>query len=294
MKNIGLIVLTLLLSFSCQTETKKTNKPSKNKVKPVIPTIAADSNEVSKANLINFEKGKVIQLKKLPSGINLKWFAKASIKKACLQKGEMVLLDYRLGTPDGKIIDGNNRLGVPFIPFMVGYNMQTIGWDLALLNLRVGDFCKVEVPASLAYGSKGLKGAIEANTPIWLYIKVISKLKPSSNSDGVKIWDLRGGIDGPYDKSQQKEVEYNAIVSSESSSNVMNTYMNKFSLKYSPGQTNVVPGIRGVLNNAKKDQRFLVLVSAEQAYGQRGYADLVKPNEALFYNIHIENVRSLK
>ena len=55
----------------------------------------------------------------------------------------MVLLEYRLALPDGKFIDGNNKLNLPFIPFVLGYNMQTPGWDSAIRELSVGDLAKI-------------------------------------------------------------------------------------------------------------------------------------------------------
>jgi FKBP-type peptidyl-prolyl cis-trans isomerase len=55
----------------------------------------------------------------------------------------------------------------------------------------------------------------------------------------------------------------------------------------------VVPGLRKVLKNAKKGQKIFVLLKPEQAYGSKGFGNLVAPNESIFYNITIEDVRGI-
>jgi FKBP-type peptidyl-prolyl cis-trans isomerase len=53
----------------------------------------------------------------------------------------------------------------------------------------------------------------------------------------------------------------------------------------------VVPGLRKVLKNAKKGQKVFVLLDATQAYGARGYGKLVGPNESLFYNLNVTDIK---
>jgi FKBP-type peptidyl-prolyl cis-trans isomerase len=177
MKNFFLFSL-IFIFFACN-DNVQTKKDIKKITKANTQDLTAldTSATGSKKNLINFEKGKVEYRKKLSSGIVLKWIERGA--GPGFKSGEMALIDYRLGTPDGRIIDGNNRIDLPFIPFVVGYSMQTQGWDLAFAHLRVGDFVKIEIPAALAYGSKGIKDVLEPNTPNWLYVKVLSKIKPT-------------------------------------------------------------------------------------------------------------------
>jgi FKBP-type peptidyl-prolyl cis-trans isomerase len=54
-----------------------------------------------------------------------------------------------------------------------------------------------------------------------------------------------------------------------------------------------VPGLRKIMKNAKKGERYFIILDAPQAYGTRGYADLVKPNEQVFYNIEIMDIRAM-
>ena len=142
-----LFISVFITLCSCKNEVKK--KPPKKE--PVVKTYSLDSiNNTPEATLINFEINKIKNEVKYDNGMIIKWLENG--KGAKLKSGEVVLIEYRLALPDGKIIDGNQRVDLPFIPFMIGFNMQTLGWDLALTELKVGDFVKVEIPAYLARG----------------------------------------------------------------------------------------------------------------------------------------------
>ena len=52
----------------------------------------------------------------------------------------------------------------------------------------------------------------------------------------------------------------------------------------------VVPGLKKALINAKKGDRMFVLIPSEQAYAAKGYLDIVKPNEDLFFNVLVMDV----
>jgi FKBP-type peptidyl-prolyl cis-trans isomerase len=292
MKNIYIIYVLALFVFSCGgNETKPlTQGPRTQRIK-------SNSNKKSETTTNNelksFDKKNVVNVKQYDNGVRIKWFQSLFKKNPTLKDDEVVLINYRLSLPDGKIFDGNNRIEMPFIPFIVGYNMKTEGWDFALKNLKVGDFAKVEIPASLAYGTKGLGSIVPPNSDVWLYVKVIAKVSPDKNDIGVKTWTFEKGISSKYDESDEKEITYHAIASAKSNPVVLNTHIKHFPLTYIPGQKNVVPGLRKVLKNAKKGQKIFVLLKPEQAYGSKGFGNLVAPNESIFYNITIEDVRGI-
>lgn len=286
---ISLSALCLLL-WSCN-DTPQSAGQSKNIVKAnsAKNTDFDTSAGVAKQNLINFEKGKVSSTKKLANGIVIKWINRG--KGPRLQAGEMALIDYRLALPDGKIVDGNNRIKLPFIPFVIGYSMQTAGWDLAFTELKVGDFVKVEIPAVLAYGSKGIKNVIEPNTDNWLFVKVISKVQPSIDADGVRSWRLAQGEPFELAADAEKEIAYEFIASTPNRPNAINA--RKFPLRYVPGQRTVVPGLRKILKNALKGERYYVILSPQQAYGKKGYNNVIGPDESVFFLVDILGVRSI-
>ena len=289
--------LSLLVIFitSCSNDKKPKATLKKQKVETRnLKSIKNDSIsdfDQAKTNLKTFEKGKIEHTKVLENGIFIKWFNKANGEK--IKKGEMVLIEYRLALPDGKIVDGNNRLKYPFIPFVVGYNMQTPGWDIGLQQLAVGDFAKIEIPASLALGQKGIKGIVPPNSVNWLFVKVLARVSPGINENGIVSWKWKDGVTQKNINNSDKEISFHAIVSTESRSSVMNSYNSNFPLRYIPGQNTIVPGLRKLLKNAKKGERYIVVLDSEKAYGKRGYSDLIKPNEKVLYNIEITEVRAI-
>ncbi len=289
MKNFFLFSL-IFIFFACN-DTVQTKKDTKKITKANTQDLTAldTSAAGSKKNLINFENGKVESLKKLSSGIVLKWIERGT--GPGFKSGEMALIDYRLGTPDGRIIDGNNRIDLPFIPFVVGYSMQTQGWDLAFAHLRVGDFVKIEIPAALAYGSKGIKDVLAPNTPNWLYVKVLSKIKPSIDSNGIRAWKLADGQPFEQEAGGVKEIAYEFVASTPNKPNAI--VARKFPQRFVVGQKTTVPGLRKILKNALQGERYYLVLAPEQAYGSKGYGQVIAPNEPVFFLLDIVGVRSI-
>jgi len=195
--------------------------------------------------------------------------------------------------PDGKIIDGNSRLKLPFVPFIVGYNMQTPGWDIGFKELRVGDFAKIVIPAQKAYGKQGLSKVVPPDSPVWLYVRVISRVIPDYEGDGMKTWIFDKGEPNALDDDPDKEILYHCLASSKSNPHVQNSLIKNHPLTYMPGQLNVVPGLRNLLSKARKNQKIFALLSPKQAYGESGLGNIVQPNETVFFNITIASVRKL-
>ena len=221
----------------------------------------------------------------LGSGVRINWLERHQGQK--LRDGELVLIEYRLGLPDGKIIDGNNKMKMPNLPFVVGYNMQNKGWDLALSELCVGDMAKIEIPSRLAYGKKGLGTVIPPNTDNWLFIKIHGLVSADFEERGIKYWELRSGENK---ETSKRKIKFHMIASTKNKANIFNTYASNFPLTYTPGQKNYPKGLQQVLKKAKKGQQLFLILEPNMAYGENGYLDLVGPNEEVFYNLKIIDV----
>ncbi len=293
-KSISLFTIFLIVLASCVQKEDKTEEiiraANNNKEIKKVSTDTSSFGD-SKENLKSFEKGKVVSSKSLANGIQIKWIHNADGR--AIQDGEMVLIEYRLALPDGKIVDGNHRANLPFFPFVVGYNLQTLGWDIAFKELSIGDFAKIELPAAFAYGNKGLGNVIAANSSVWLFVKVYSFVEPGLNENGIKSWLIKDGKTSDLDKTEDKQFFLQMTASTKSTPNVINTYFNNTPIRYIPGQNALVPGLRKVLKNAKVGERYLVLLDALQAYGKYGFANKVKPNESVLFNVEIDDVRAI-
>ena len=221
---------------------------------------------------------------KLISGVKIKWIKRNTGKK--IKSDEMLMLEYRLSLPDGRIVDGNNKMKMPYLPFVVGYNMQQKGWDLALREMCVGDVAKIEIPSQLAYGSKGLGSVIPPNTDNWLFVKIHGMVKPDYDQDGVRYWELQSG---EKSKSRNK-VKFHMIASTKNKANIFNTYASNFPLTYTSGQKNYPRGLEQVLKKANKGQYLFLILDSDMAYGTEGYTDLIQADESVFYNLKIIDV----
>jgi FKBP-type peptidyl-prolyl cis-trans isomerase len=291
----ALILIFSVALFSCNDPKKsklKSSKNPKNTAKTEAKNQKVDTSfTAAKSNLKNFEKGKIERTKTLDNGIVIKWMVKGKGQK--IKKGDMVLIEYRLALPDGKIVDGNNKLNLPAIPFIVGFNMQTPGWDYAFEELNIGDFAKIEIPAELALGKKSIKGVIPPDSPNWLFAKLYAIVTPGFKEEGISSWKLKDADKTNQKIPEDREISFHTIVSTESKAAVMNTYLSNFPIKYIPGQKSIVPGLRKILKNAQKGERYLILLGSPQAYGSRGYANLIQPNESVLFNIEIVDVKPI-
>lgn len=225
---------------------------------------------------------------KLDNGIIITYFKHG--KGALLKKGDMIKIDYRAKLEDGKVFDGNHVVKKPWIPFLVGWNQQTTGWDLAMEHLKPGDDVDIFIPAKYARGEKGIKGLVPPNANNIISLRVLEKFKPTEEGDGIQIWKY-DEIKEPGDSiGFGDEVYINFWVSSESSPRYDNSYQKGEPLKLIMGDGNIVPGLYKALYFGREGDRLMIKIPPEEAYGTKGFVNLVKPNESLFYDIQIAEV----
>ncbi len=273
-----IILVTLRILFSCDTEVVNKTKPQTESKKIVNDSI----NILDKSHV-------AIEKKKFDNGIVIEWFKKGDGE--ALGKGDVVAIDYKVKLVNGEEVDGNHLRRMTSLPFLIGFGMQTPGWDYALSQMKVGDFAKILIPSKLARGEVGIKGLIPPNSDNYLIIRVLEKIKPTRIVEGCKVWLL---LENPNNKvlfDEKKSITIHAMVSSETNPFYINTYReNKpFSFKYS--DYGIVPGLKKALLKSKKADRMYIVVPPEQAYGKQGYLDIVKPNESIFYNVFVTDVK---
>ena len=226
--------------------------------------------------------------KKFDSGLIIKWFKHGSGEP--VQAGDCIEIDYKVQLKNGEVVDGNHLLQMESMPFIVGFEMQTKGWDIALQEMKVGDFAEIFIPSELARGEKGIKGLIPPNSDNVLRIRIISKRKPTRVIDGNKVWVLEDNPNNRLKFDEKTRIEFHCWVSTPTNPRYVNTFQSNtpFSLKLE--DSGLVPGIKKALINAKKSDRMFVLIPSEEAYGATGLTDLVKPNENLLFNILVMDV----
>jgi FKBP-type peptidyl-prolyl cis-trans isomerase len=272
MRIISLGVLTLLL-FSCKTEgVEKEN--------------AEGFTQNVNANPLDAPQ-KVIDTKKLENGIVVSWIQHGKGEK--LMPGDVVMIDYKVRLKDSTVIDGNHLLNMESFPFIVGFGRQP-GWDIALKELRVGDFAYIKLPGAMARGSNGIDGLIPDNADNFLAIRILSKKKPTRMRDGNKVWIIEENKSNKLKFNETNSIVFHAIASSPSSPMYYNSFRTNIPFTLKLEDNGLVPGLKKALINAKKGDKLFITVPSSEAYGAKGYVDIVKPNEDLFFDVLVLDV----
>ena len=279
------IIVVLIAACEISGVEEKSIEPPRDEATSNSP----DTRDSLKASEIEIDT--LIDRKVLSNGIEIKWFVQGS--GDWIEDGDMVEIDYEVCLENGKVVDGNHLLKHKSFPFMVGFNMQTDGWDSALNELRIGDHAEVFIPAVLARGEKGIKGLIPPNANNILKIKCLSKKEPTKVLDGgTRVWKMR---EEPANKNRfgaDKKVVFHSWVSSSSNPRFYNTEIVGRPITYEFNEAGLTPGLKKALTGVKRSDLMLVHVPSSEAYGADGYRDLVKPNEDLLYRIWVMDIEN--
>lgn len=224
----------------------------------------------------------------LDNGIEIVWLEKSDGE--AIQKGDVVMIDYKVRLKDSTIIDGNHLLNKPNLPFIVGFGFQPKGWDLAFTHLKIGDFARIKLPSEFARGKKGIKNLVPENAENYLTVRIISKKEPKRVIDGTKVWLFEENVQNKDKFNETNTIVFHTTISTESNPYYFNSYANQQPFELKLEDQGVVPGLKKALINAKKGDRMYIVVPASEAYGTKGYLNLVKPNEDLFYNVLVMDV----
>lgn len=202
-----------------------------------------------------------------------------------LKKGNVVWIDYNARLKSGKSFDNNSSIGKP-IPFLVGWRMQTKGWDFVFNHLRIGDDVEVFLPAEWARGKKGIPGQVPPNADNWVRIQVREKLQPYYTEDGVKLYLVdREKNSKPLKEGDELEFEF--IAFSESKPRYSSSIQNGAPFSFKLGSGANLPGLNMALKKAHYGDKLLVHIPTKYAFGKQGSVGTVKPNEDVFFDILI-------
>ena len=290
MKKIILFVSIICLVISCSTEGVK--KPKKQDDLSIKSEFKKSKKQVKTA--LNSDEDDVNSTKEFDNGIVISWIKQGKGEK--VSKGDVILIDYKVTLENGVIVDGNHLWKKESFPFVVGYQMQTKGWDFAIKNMKVGDFARVLIPADLARGEKGIKKEgekgwfVPPNSVNYLTIHIIKKQKPTRIVDGSKVWLFEENKSNKLKFNTSNAILFHSMISSESKPMYYNSYRTNSPYKLFMTDKGIIPGLKKSLINAKKGDRMFVVVPSSEAYGQKGSEGFVKPNEDLFYNILVMDV----
>jgi FKBP-type peptidyl-prolyl cis-trans isomerase len=274
-------IAVALLAAACSTQGVQSDKQTAAAKKD------KTDNRLTAEKLLEPKKT-IVTKKEYPGGMRIQWFEQG--KGEAVQDGEVYEINYKVKLVNGEVVDGNHLLKRDMLPFLVGFQMQGTGWDMAMKEMHVGDFTEVYLPANLVRGKAGIDGVIPPNSPNIIFLRIGKKIKPTRIIDGTKVWLLEEQAGNKQVVKDNSAVALHFFVGSKSNPRYDNSYQRNAPFRFNMSDHGLVPGLRKALINAKLYDKLWIVVPADQAYGSKGYLDLVAPNESMFYDVFVNEV----
>jgi peptidylprolyl isomerase len=89
-----------------------------------------------------------------------------------VKKGDSISIHYTGTLEDGKVFDSSLDRGQPF-QCDIGVGQLIAGWDIGIIDMKVGGERKLIIPSHLAYGQGGIPGAIPGGATLIFEVKLV-------------------------------------------------------------------------------------------------------------------------
>ena len=91
-----------------------------------------------------------------------------------VRPGQNVTVQYTGWLQDGAEFDSSRTAGRQALTFQPGQQQVIRGFEVGVLNMRVGGKRRLEIPPALAYGTQGVPPVIPANATLIIDVEVIN------------------------------------------------------------------------------------------------------------------------
>lgn len=205
-------------------------------------------------------------------------------KGPAAKAGDVLTMSYRGTLTNGKVFDETGKK--PPFTFKLGAGQVIKGWDQGLVGIKAGGKRKLTIPASLAYGEKGV-GEIPANSTLVFVVEALRIDDPKATPK-VEIKDLRVGT-GPAAKSGNSVTMH-----------YIGTFINGVEFDKSIGrepftitlgQGSVIPGFEQGIMGMKKGGKRKVTIPYQLAYGERGRPPVIPQMATLVFELEMLSLK---
>jgi FKBP-type peptidyl-prolyl cis-trans isomerase len=234
------------------------------------------------------------KFKNFDNGNAIKWFKKGKGEK--IKKSERVFVNYSLyhktDTSALKLVLLNGEKNI-----LVGHEEVLLGWDAAILNMRVGDSALVKIPPKLAYGDKKV-GSIQKNSTLYLFIKILKIEQvffnnPNNNDtllfhSGLKKIKIKDGKGKTPQPLSQIKINYTGYVMSKKGyPQIFETIESKnIGLVLQLNSGRLVQGLDEGIATMSIGEKATFIVPPSIGFGDQQVGKIL-PNTTLYYDIEL-------
>lgn len=204
--------------------------------------------------------------------------------------GDTVFVNYvGVLSSDGTRFDGNFGSD-PFV-VTLGMGMVIAGWDQGLVGMQAGGRRQLDIPADLAYGSRGAGDAIPPDSALSFVVDMVAvvpatdaadepavDITPTDNLDELVITDLIEG-EGAVAEAGATTVLHLVAFRADTGAQVTSTWASPqpLSFELTPGGT--LPGLVEGIQGMKVGGRRQLHVPYAEAWGAEGQPEIGLPAE---------------
>ena len=223
------------------------------------------------------------------NGLRIEWDVKGNGPK--IELHDVVMVNYEARVARGEVYDSNTEIGQP-VPLKTGIGQLIEGWEKGLLQLNVGDKCRIMIPSKLGYGPDGLLGVVPQNADLIVEIEIVSLVTPTELEDGVKVYKYEPVSEGAYpQKNQTITFDYFTFRTGTKPGLYDNSYEKGTPFSFRFKNDNVVDGLHIGFSQIRANEKAFIYIPSEMAYGSKGLVDLVPPNTDIIFDVRVESIK---